>query len=221
MLLFLRKSESPEIGTKSETNIPSSLEFCLEDIVYEAIKTISLQGGNFELKNYLEDENVEYLCYHPDFLSKCITLQPVLVNHVKTEIGKFLFPYVESCFNSVEKSLGKKEYEMNFDLESVDVNLTFKEIIIGINSEVVLTKGGETSIEGDYKLAFPSKFYDLLITVQDLVYGESQFCDFDSDFYNMLYSQFEINQTLIGYSKLYSVKDMRSNEEFKFAVRGC
>jgi hypothetical protein len=221
MFLFLRKSDSPEIDTKPETNIPSSLEFCMEDSVYDAIRTVSLQGGTLELENYLESKNVEYLCYHPNPFSNCMVRNPFLVNHVENEIGEFLFFHANSCLNITKINLEKKGYEMSFDLENVSIELSFENIAIKINGKVVLVSGDETSIEKDYEFSLPTRIYDLLITVQDLVYEESQFCDFDYELYNKLYHQFEINQTLIENAKFYEIKDVRTNEEFKFAVRGC
>lgn len=82
---------SPQIrtGIQKETKNPEEfIQTCLEEEIEDAVKTLSPQGGSIEPVHYIlyQDERIEYLCYTNEELRTCVVQQPLLKQHIESEI---------------------------------------------------------------------------------------------------------------------------------------
>ncbi len=231
VLFFLFKSgvKIPGIGVGKEINPPSFLESCMEDKIKEAVNLISFQGGYIEnpLNIYFKFEeenspvNISYLCYNQADYFPCVNQEPMLLKHLKEEIYNYISDDVRNCFDSLTLSLDKQGYTVDSKYRGFEINLEEKKIIINIDAEITLTKSGETTKQENFEIIILSRFYDLAIVVQEIINKEATTCEFNH--YNMFsYPNFDINKYKTSDSSvIYKIKHEDSNEEFRFAVRGC
>jgi len=231
-LFFLLREgvKIPGIGIGKETSPSSFLESCMEDKIKETIEIISSQGGYINPTLYksfkFEDEDprdISYLCYNQGNYLPCVNQEPLLIQHLKDEIYNYVEDDVNDCFDGLTSSLEKQGYVVNVNYEKGDfeIELIDGKVVIDIDAEITLTKSGETTKQEDFKIIVPSRFYDLAIVVLEIVNKEATTCEF-SHYDMFLYSKFDINKYRTRDSSvIYSVKHEDSNEEFRFAVRGC
>jgi len=231
ILFFLFKSGIvPKIFKKPETDSNTFLHSCMEDKIKEAVKTISLQGGHinnplhktfkFENEDFLK--NISYLCYTQNYYTPCINQEPMLIQHLKDEIKDYIFDDVKDCFNELTLSLEKQDYVVEARYNGFYVELIERKIVIKTNSEIILTKGYETSKQENFKIIVPSRFYDLSIVVQEIISQEARFCHFEHLGFMLLYPEFEIDKFRTGdLTTIYTVEYRKSKEKFRFAVKSC
>ncbi len=227
--LFRGGVQIPGVGVGEETNPPSFLESCIEEKVREAVNIISFQGGyinpslykSFKFENEDLPVNISYLCYNPNDYSPCVNQEPILIKHLNGEIYNYISEDVGNCFDSLTSSLDKQGYEVNPEYREFEIELKEGQIIINIDGEITLTKSGETTKQEDFEIAIPSRFYDLSLVVQEIINKEVTSCEFSH--YDMsIYREFDINKYRTADSSvIYKVKNEDSEEEFRFAVRGC
>lgn len=224
MFLLIRNQITPGIGQKPEGDPQSFLESCLEEKVKDKIELISSQGGYVEneLSKKVDGINVAYLCYTMNNYVSCINQEPVLMDHLKKEIKKATQEDVEFCFASLKKNLENKGYQLSFGTLDYSVDLESKKVILKIDRDLTITKSDETSNYDYFEIIVSDKIYDLALVVQEINSQEATFCNFDTSGYSMFYSDYEIEKFMLGDStKIYTVKDVKTNEQFVFGVRSC
>ena len=230
LFFFLREDLLPGTGGKPEENPGGFLETCLEDRLIEGTKLISSQGGYIE--NPLNrtfrfnDENdftdISYLCYNQNYYRPCINQEPMLIQHLKAEVKKYVLDDVRNCFDNLVSSLDKKGYVVDATYNGFEVELMSKKVVINIDGKIVLTKSGETTKQENLEIIIPSRFYDLAVVVQEIVSQEARFCHFEYLGFMLFYPQFNIDKFRAGDGTIiYTVQHKDSKEEFKFAIRGC
>lgn len=231
LLFFLFRSgvKIPGIGIGKETSPPSFLELCIKDKVKEAVNILSSQGGyinpslykSFKFKDENLPINISYLCYNQANYLPCANQEPMLIKHLEEEIYNYIFDYVGNCFDELTSSLDKQGYSVDTKYEGFEIDLEEKKIIIDIDGELILTKSGETTKQEDFRVIISSRLYDLSLVVQEIINKEATTCEFNN--YDMSkYREFNINKYRTSDSSvIYKVKHEDSEEEFRFAVRGC
>jgi len=230
ILFFLfRESLGITIGESPAKNPNSFLESCLEDKIQEGVDKLLMQGGyiepvlykNFKFENEKDPVKISYLCYTQANYVPCINLKPMLIKHLQNELNDSIYDDVGNCFNSLTSSLEKQGYDVDARYNGFDLNLDEDKIVVNINSEIILTKTGETTTQENFEIHVLSKIYDLAFVIQEIVNKESANCEFNHyDSFN--YPEFDINKdTTSDSSIIYRIKYRESNDEFRFAVRGC
>lgn len=234
LLFFLsRAGFIPQLGGgKPETSVNAFLNTCLEKEIKESIGLILKNGGYTESQlstTFLfEDEEkpteVSYLCYNQNDYLPCVNQEPVLLQNIKNEIRDYISDDVENCFNDMKKSFERQNFEVSGSgLKSFEVELKPRQVIMQTDSEITLTKSGEASTQKNFKVIIPTRLYELTNVVQEIINKETTTCNFEYRGYELLYPEFEIEKLRkIGSSSdIYTVEYLSSNEEFRFAIRGC
>jgi len=233
LFLVARSGIIPQLQWKGATSPESFLETCLQDKIRESEKIILKQGGyinneNSPTKDFLfEGEStatkVSYLCYSGENYFQCVNQEPLLFQHIEDEIKDYISDDVRDCFEDLKDSLRKQGYQItNDEYNNFDVQIKSDRISVDINAEITMTKADDTSNYKNFKVETASKIYELILVVQEAVNKEAADCDFNYVGYMLLYPKFEIEQFLTrDSSKIYSVRLKGSDEEFRFAVRGC
>lgn len=225
LFLLFRKGVVPEIpGTSIGENPESFLESCIKDKITENIKTISSNGGYIEneLHLNLDDEKISFLCYTDNYYTPCINQEPMLIQHLKDEIKNSVKNDVRSCFDKMAESFDKKGYSVSARYNDFEVNLIPKKVVIDIDAELTLTKSGETTSKKNLRVIVPSMIYDLALVSQEIVSQEAKYCNFETTGFMILYPEFKINRFETSeLNTVYTVTHKKTNDKFKFAVRGC
>ena len=224
MFFFIRKQVKPEIGQKTQGDPQSFLESCLENKVQDKIKLISSQGGYVEnsLSKSVDGVNISYLCYTQNNYIPCTNQEPVLIDHLKKELKKATQNDIEKCFSSLRQSFEDKSYQVTLGNLDFNFDLQSKKVILNIKRDLQLSKNNENSQYDHFDIIFSNRLYDLAVVVQEITSQEARFCHFDTSGYMTFYPQYNIEEFTLGDStKIYSVKDKKTNEQFVFLIRSC
>ena len=85
-----------------------------------------------------------------------------------------------------------------------------------------MTKSGETTNNENFKFIIPSMIYDLAVVSQEIVNQEAKYCNFESVGFMILYPEFNIDRFKTSdLNIVYTVTHKKTDDKFKFAVRGC
>jgi|TARA_Y100000310_G_scaffold267204_1_gene279100 hypothetical protein len=231
ILLFFafRSGIIEDITKKPEENPEAFLKICMEDKLKEAIKIVGLKGGypdnelsiNFKFGN--EDyHNITYLCYQQGNYLPCINQKPNFMNDLKEEIKNYISEDIENCFNEVSSLFKDKGYTINSNYEDAVIEIIPKRVFIQTDSEIILTKGGETTRQEDFKIEIPSRLYELSFIIQEIVNQEARFCYAEISGIMLIYPEFSIDKFKTGEStNIYTLIHKKSEEKFRFAIRSC
>lgn len=228
VLFFLfREGGISESRRTAEVNPNSFLDSCMEDKIKETTKILYSQGGyitnplniTFKFSDENEYSDISYLCYNQNYYFQCINQEPLLIQHLKREVHDYIYDDVRNCFDDLTMNLEKQGYVVDARYDGFEVELVEKKIVVNIDGELTLTKSEETLKKKDFEIIVPTKFYDLAIVVQEIVSQEAEYGNFDELGFMIIYPEFKIIKFKTGDSKIYRVKDKKTQEEFKFAIR--
>lgn len=229
LFFLLRGNVIPAIGGKAEENPGNFLEVCMEDSVHEALELISSQGGyvsnplnkTFQFEGEKDFTDISYLCYNQGDYLPCVNQEPMLIQHLKNEIKDYIFDDVNDCFDDLTSSFKNQGYGVEVTERGFDIGFEEGKVVVDIDADVTLTKSGETTTQNDFQAIFSSKFYDLAIVVQEIVNKEATTCEFNN-YDRFSYTDLDIySYRTTDSSVIYKIKHLGSEEEFKFAIRGC
>jgi hypothetical protein len=229
LLFFLFKDSInlPTIGGE-EKNPSSYLESCLEENVKEGINLLLLQGGKISPNSYKsfkfegeEPKNISYLCYNSQDYLPCVNQEPMLIKTLENEMYNYIETDVEECFDSLTSNLKKQRYNVDATYRKFEINLDEEGIKINIDAKITLTKSDETSTQENFEIIIPSEMREIAIVAGEIINKEASTCDFNH--YDMpKYKQVEITPYKTSdSSEIYKIKHKESEEEFRFAIKGC
>jgi hypothetical protein len=166
---------------------------------------------------------IAYLCYTGNYYEQCINQEPMLINHIKSEIGNYIEQDVNYCWNEMGKKLQKEGYVVDAQrIRGYDIELKYDYVEVVIDATVVLTKSGESTREELFKARTSSKTYNIVRLVQEIVSQEAVYCNFENVGYMTIYPEWKITKFRTSDSILiYTVENKKTNEKFRFAIRGC
>ncbi len=221
---LLRAKITPGSSGSIEQNSESFLQTCIQDKVNEGIGLIMKQGGYIKPNIYInwEGENVSYLCYTANYYRPCVNQEPVLISHIKDDLKDYISKDFENCFADYGKSLEQQNYAVQVNYKGFGLDINNGKVIITSDSELTYTRSGETSKFNNFKLIIPSRLYDLATVAQEVTAQEAKYCNFENVGFGLLYPQFKVDIfKSSSLDKIYTIIYKKSNEQFKFAIRGC
>jgi hypothetical protein len=220
----------PDIGGGKEINANAFLEACIEEKIQEADEILSLQGGDINNPSFyiplefIEEKvkrNISYLCYTNNYYVPCVNRQPLLMNHLEEEIESYINEEVRLCFDNLESSLKKQNYEVKKTYLGFNVELIPSKILVDIEGDMTLTRAEKTFKEKNFNIIVKSRLYDLATIAKEIVSGETEFCYFDANGFMLLYPEYKIDILRKKYTLIYTILEKNSLKKFRFAVRGC
>lgn len=223
MLFLVFKAPASEIV--DEENPQAFIESCTKQAVEEALDILMPQGGYLEPKNYKIHKNVKlaYLCYTNEYYKTCSNQVPMLIEHIESEITDYVKPRIASCFQILESKL-EGRYDITTNPEELEIKtiLQTKQVIVNIEKEFKIVRGDNVRNFKDFKTTIVSPVYDLAKLTLKILAAESRTCNFDYVDYVMLYPENDIRKFVTGdATRIYTLKEKKSNEEFIFAIRNC
>lgn len=220
------------IGGKRDVSFSSFLDTCLEDKVKEVSEELSLHGGYLDAElsvNFLFTEegvarDITYLCYTQNNFKPCVNQKPTFVSDLESNIKNQISEEIQTCFDEMKDSFRNQGFEISSNpvLKDFEVNLKPKRIVIETDSEITLTKSGESSTQENFEISINSRLFEITQTVQEIVNQEAQFCYFEVTGFLLTYPDFVIDLfRMDDFTEIYTVEHKNSKEKFRFAVRGC
>jgi len=232
LFFLLRTKATSQIGGTTETNANAFLSSCIEQKTKEAVNELSIRGGylnstlniDFMFTKEKVYRNITYLCYTQNNFRPCVVQKPMVFLDMQNGIKNYISSDMESCFNAMVDNFKSQGFTVgeNSKLNSFDVVFGPKKITIQTDSQVTLTKTDETTTQKNFQVILPSRIYEIMTVVQEVVNQEAMFCHFEDSGFTVAYPEFSIDKfDKESGVKIYTIENKVSKERFRFAVRSC
>jgi hypothetical protein len=214
----------PEIKVRfgfAEENPSIFMQECMEDMVNEKIKDLSLQGGSLEPEHYFlyKNSKIEYLCYNRNYYEKCVVQQALLKKHVEEELKNGIKNEIYSCLENLKKSFEKKGYEFILKNNEVEVELLPKRVIITINASLTLTKE-DTKRYDSIRIFLNNNIYELVSIAESIINMETVYGDSETTLYMNYYPDLKVEKIKQSDgTTIYILTDRNTKDKFQFASR--
>lgn len=214
----------PTISVSPSENPESYIEKCVKDATEEAISLLSKQGGDIEPEGSVmyQGKKITYLCYNANFYLPCVNQRPMLIEHIEKEITNYLKPKMNECFSSLRTELEKKNYQVSLGSMSITTELRTRKVIVTVERKTELTKNQEVRKFEKFKSQISSPIYDLSKIAMEIANQEAHYCNFEILGFMIIYPKYSAEKFRTGNSDtIYTLKEIASGKEFKFAIRSC
>lgn len=221
LFLFFRK---PIVEVEDVENPQAYIDSCVKENTDEAIEILSKHGGDINPEGSVmyKGENITYLCYTATYYKTCVNQRPMLIEHIESEIQKYIEPKVNGCFNSLKTELEKNNYIVEMGKMSLTVSLKPKQTVVDIKRNLRATKRDKTQEFQEFKTTISTPIYDLAKIAMGIVNDEAQYCNFEILGFMLLYPEYSAQKTRLGDpDTIYELIERRTNKNFIFAIRSC
>lgn len=223
-LAFLVYSFYPQIKISfgAEENPQSYIQTCIEKEIKETINNLSLHGGSIKPENYFiyDNSKVEYLCYTGEFYKTCVIQQPMLKEHIESEIKNEIKTEAEACFNSMKNSWEKKGYDVNLKKGETDIELLPQKVVSTFNYSLILTKGTDSQKYNSFKIILNNNLYELIGITNSILEWETTYGDAETTTYMNYYHNLKVEKKKqLDGTKIYILTNRDDENKFQFASR--
>jgi hypothetical protein len=213
----------PKIKTFVAGEPPTEyLKTCTEKSAEEAIKKISIQGGDLDPgKHIMYDGNkVSYLCYTNEYYKKCLMQKPFLKKHIQQEINDYVEPRVKACLESVKDEIEARGGSLNAKDTEIKTSIVPNSIIVTVNSPMTLVEGETRTSVNEFNVDIDSNMYDLISISSSIANWEARYGDSDPLTYMLYYPNVKIEKKKLSEgSTVYVLKHRLSEDKLVFASR--
>jgi len=226
LLFWFYNRVIPNVQPSAAENPQLNIEHCINSHVEKSVDKIMENGGYIkksDLTKKFNGESIPYLCYIKTNYANCIIIEPVLIEHLEKEIYNDIKTKISGCFASLETGLEKKGYSVTMESGmNFSVNLIPGDVKTIINKKITLSKADETRKFDKFEANYHTPLYDMAIVIQEITRQESLYCNSEYTKIMRANTWIEIDKFQTGDdNKIYTVKDTRTKNEIKFAIRGC
>jgi len=222
LFLLIKK---PDLQIEDVENPQAYIESCTRELVEEAIRILSEQGGDINPKGstMFRGRNITYLCYNANYYQPCIMQRPMLIEHIEQEITNYISPKVDNCFHALKGRLEAKNYEIKMeDSMNLQTKLQTNKVLVNINRNFKMTKRDSTRSFNNFKMSLVHPLYELSKTAMEIANQEARFCNFDILGYMIFYPEYDLDKFRPGEGDvIYQIRHMQTNQRFVFAIRSC
>lgn len=201
----------------------SFIQNCVQDDIKSAVKNISLQGGNLNPKFYVlnNDERISYLCYTENYYQTCIVQQPLLVQHIESEIKNGIQNKVKACFDELKTTFEQRGYTVSMRPGDIGVEIVPNKITSTFNYSVTLTRT-QTQKYNSFNVVLNNNLYELLNIANSIIDWESKYGDAETTVYMDVYHDLKVEKVSPASefgSRIYILTNRDTGDEFQFASR--
>lgn len=221
ILIFLL---SPQLRTSlgfAEENPPEFIQNCIEKKIENSVNKLSLQGGSLTPEHYImyDNEKIEYLCYTTEYYKTCVMQQPMLKEHIESEIKEEIEEEIKKCFDDLEESYMKKGYIVNLKRGATDVELLPEKIVTEFNYPLTLTKGDSKNYNS-FRVVVDNNLYELVSVANSILNWEARYGDAETTVYMNYYHDLKVEKKKQSEgSTVYILTDRNTGDKFQFASR--
>ncbi len=209
-------------GITGETKNPEQfIQTCLEDEIKDAVERLSIRGGSIEPEHYFTYNNIdiEYLCYTNENLALCVVQQPLLKQHVESEIKDEINDEVISCFDALRENYEDSGYVVVLQPGFTNVELLPKRIVTSFTHVLTLTKG-ETETHDAFRIVLNNNLYELTSIANSIIEWETTYGDADPRLYMTYYPDLKVEKNpRDDGTSIYVLTDRNSGNKFQFTSR--
>jgi len=221
VLIYLFYPQIQEGLGLAEKNPQAFIQNCIEEKIEESITKLSLQGGSLSPEHYIMYNNseIEYLCYTNEYYKTCVVQQPMLKQHIESEIRDEIDEEVDMCFNSMEESFQKRGYEVNLRRGAKNIELLPKRVVATFNYSLTLTKG-ETEKYNSFVIVLNNNLFELISIANSILVWEAKYGDAETTTYMNYYHDLKVEKKKqTDGTTIYILTDRNNKNKFQFASR--
>ncbi len=215
----------PQIKTTlgvEEQNPASFIQSCIESDLKNAVDKVSIQGGSINPENFVlyDDTNIEFLCYTGEYYRPCVVQQPMLKQHIESEIKNEINDEINACFSSLRDSYTRKGYSVELKDGEKVIGLFPKKIVATFNYSLTLTKGNDIQKYDSFVVLLNNNLYELSTIANSILGFESIYGDAETTTYMTYYHDLKVEKKFgTDGAKIYILTDRNTENKFQFAVR--
>ena len=212
----------PEIAVTTSTVNPSSfLRECIEDNLNEAKGILSRQGGYLETDNSVlyEGESIQYLCYTSEDYVPCKIQQPLLVDHIESEIESYINPRARECLQQLESEYESRGFDVQSQEGETEVEISLGKISVDFLTSMTVTREDSTQSFEKFAVGLESRWYDLILISVDILEFEAVLGDSETTAYTQFYPDLIIEKVKRDGDTIYKLRNVVTEDEFVFATR--
>jgi hypothetical protein len=203
-------------------NPQAFIDACMEDEIELTVETISTRGGSLEPAHFFTYYNtpVEYLCYINQDYIPCIVQQPLLINHIKSELDESLQPVATSCFNDLKETYEEKGYTVEMKQGKLDTEFKINSISFNFPGYELVVKKGETLQFDSFNIVLNNNLYELATIANNIVSWEATYGDAETTMYMTYYPNIKVEKKKQGDgTTIYIITNRNTKDKFQFASR--
>jgi len=197
------------------------IQTCMEEEIQNQVDELSLQGGSLSPEHYImyNNEKIEYLCYTREYYKTCVMQQPMLKEHIESEIKNSIKNKAEECFDSMKESYEKKGYSVNLKKGETNVELLPKRIITTFSHSLALTKQDSENYKS-FKVVLNNNLYELISITNSILNWEARYGDSETTIYMNYYHDLKVEKKKQSDgTTIYILTDRNNQNKFQFASR--
>jgi hypothetical protein len=226
VLIYFLIPKAETTAVFDEKNPNAFIQFCLEDKIKDVAETVSLQGGSLAPEHYFtyNDINIEYLCYTNKNIGEtndptCTIQQPLLKQHIESEIENEIIEDVVNCFNALNQSYEGKNYNVEMKTGKTTLELLPKRIVARFDYVLTVSKG-QTDRYEDFSVILNNNLYELISIANSIIEWEATSGEVDARIYMALYPDLKVEKNLRDDGTyIYVLTDKNTESKFQFASR--
>jgi hypothetical protein len=171
------------------------MSVCMEKEIREVVEIISLQGGSLNPEHYLQykGDKIEYLCYTEEDYKTCVMQQPMLKEHIESEISEAIKDSANLCLTDLKKSFESRGYEVSLRKGDISVELLPKRIVVSFNSPFTIKKV-ETERFDSLKININNNLYELVSIANSILSFETRYGDSETTTYMNYYRDLKVEK---------------------------
>ncbi|MDP3992582.1 MAG: hypothetical protein Q8P79_03705 [Nanoarchaeota archaeon] len=212
-----------ETASVFDANNPAGfIQTCLEDEIEQTVDLVSSQGGSVEPDfsyMYLGD-NIEYLCYTTENYATCVVQQPLLKQHIESEIREDISEEVETCFANLQENYRNDGYSVELQTGRTTVELLPKRIVTNFEDYVLTVTKGETARHDSFSVILDNNLYELTSIANSIIEWEASYGDVETTVYMTYYKDLKVEKkNQDDGTTIYILTDRNTEKKFQFASR--
>jgi hypothetical protein len=221
VLIFYRQA-GPVVGPTGAAFTPQTyLRACIEPEIKPVMENLANQGGYSNLEGALmyKGDKIKYLCYTSDYYETCVVQQPMIKEHFEKELNSALKDTINQCVQGLKEEYENRRYKVTMRNQDAQIMLSLKQINIIYDTAMTITKDSTRTYDS-FEVGIESNMYDLIMIAQNIVQYEAVLGDSEITEYIKYYPDIIITKDkLSDGSKVYVIKNVVSQESFRFASR--
>mgnify|MGYP001618039170 FL=1 len=198
------------------------IQTCMEDEIKSTVETISLQGGSLEPESYFTYNNIpiQYLCYINEANKLCVVQQPLLKQHIESEMKAGIEPVARNCFDELKTSFEGRNYDVIMREGDINVELLPQRIVSTFNYTVTLERAGETKRYESFNVVLNNNLYELESIGKSIIEWEATVGKADPRTYMSYYPNLKVEKNVRDDgTNIYILTDRSTGDKFQFAIR--
>ncbi len=219
------KEPNQNIPQCAGLSVEEAIEKLLNNAGYvnaEDIRFSKQFGYNLGEENEIPYKDYTYLCYTPNNYARCVPQEPVIIEHLETEIHSYLDEKIKDCFSKLKQDLENQGYKFMLSNEAnFSVNLLPGNVKTVIERKITTEKSDQKKEFKEFISITQSPLYDIAVATQKIIEQEAKFCNSDYLLIMRENPDIEIEKFQSGDdTKIYTVRHINTGKLWRFAVRG-